>query len=207
MLTLYHAPHSRSGRTLWLLEELGVDYDIRYVNIRYGDGSGARDAANVHPDGKVPALVHDGALVTEGLAIALYLTDVFDRGMVGVPVGDAKRGEYLTWLAWNAGELEPALFAGLHGPKDDPRVQASLVAAFARISAALARGDWLMGERFTAVDVMIGSALQWARAALPESAVLDAYLARLADRPSFATAQAKDAPRATATSAVADVRR
>ena len=64
MLTFYHAPHSRSGRIMWLLEEIGADYGTRYVDIVYGDGSGRRDPDNVHPDGKVPALVHDGALLT-----------------------------------------------------------------------------------------------------------------------------------------------
>jgi len=77
MLTLYHAPRSRSFRSLWLLEEIGQPYELKNVSIRRGDGSGARDPSNPHPHGKVPALRHDGTTVFETPAIALYLTDTF----------------------------------------------------------------------------------------------------------------------------------
>ena len=93
MLTLFHAPWSRSGRIVWLLEEIGADYDIRYVDIfRAMTQSGARDPANLHPDGKVPALLHDDVLVTESAAVALYLTDLFPEAGLGAPVGSAERG-------------------------------------------------------------------------------------------------------------------
>lgn len=196
MLALYHAPRSRSGRTVWLLEELGATYDLRYVDIVYGDGSGRRDPANVHPDAKVPALVDDGALVTESLAVALYLTDLLPEAGLGAPVGDPARGAYLTWLAWCAGELEPTLFAHLSGAGDNSRAKASLDAVVARIDAALAAGPYLMGDRFTAVDVMVGGTLAWARSVMPPSAALDAYLARLTERPASIAACAKDAPAA-----------
>jgi glutathione S-transferase len=100
MLTLHHAPQSRSSRILWLLEELGADYDIVYTNIPRMDGSGGPDPANPHPDKKVPALVHDGRLVTESVAIALYLTDLFPKAGMGPAVGGPDRGAYLTWLAY-----------------------------------------------------------------------------------------------------------
>jgi glutathione S-transferase len=192
MLTLYHAPHSRSGRTLWLLEETGADYDIRYVDIVYGDGSGQRDPANVHPDSKVPALLHDGALITESLAIALYLTDAFPDAGLGAAVGNPLRGTFLTWLAWCTGEMEPALFARMFGGGDDPRQRAAFDAMVMRIETALMVGPYLMGNRFTAVDVMVGGTLAWARAAMPQSAALDAYLTRIAERPANLAAIAKD---------------
>ncbi|QNA86241.1 glutathione S-transferase family protein [Sphingomonas sp. So64.6b] len=196
MLALYHAPRSRSGRTVWLLEELGAAYDIRFVDIVYGDGSGRRDPANVHPDGKVPALVDGDALVTESLAVALYLTDLLPEAGLGVLVGDPARGTYLTWLAWCAGELEPTIFAQMTGAGDDPRAKAGFDAVVARIDAALAAGPYLMGDRFTAVDVMVGGTLAWARSVMPPSAALDAYLARLNERPASIAACAKDAPAA-----------
>ena len=74
MLTLYHAPHSRSSRFIWLLEELAVPYEIHRVDIRRGDGGGALDASNPHPHGKVPVIDHDGVIVYESIAVALYLT-------------------------------------------------------------------------------------------------------------------------------------
>src|SRR5688572_16277627 len=108
MLTLFHAPWSRSSRIVWLLEEIGAPYEIRYVDIfRAQTQSGGRDPANPHPDGKVPALVHDGALVTESAAIALYLTDLFPQAGLGAPVGSSERAAYVTWLSWTAGEMEP----------------------------------------------------------------------------------------------------
>lgn len=77
MLTLFHGPKSRSGSTVWLLEELGVPYETKVVDIRRADGSGARDSANPHPHSKVPCLQHDGLRVFETAAITLYLTDLF----------------------------------------------------------------------------------------------------------------------------------
>src|SRR5579872_2018756 len=111
MLTLYHAPRSRSSRMVWLLEELGTPYTLKVVNIRRADGSGAADPTNPHPHGKVPALTDDGAMIFESPAIALYLTDRFPDAKLGPRVGDQDRGAYLTWLAWYTGVFEPSLTA------------------------------------------------------------------------------------------------
>ncbi|MES2055262.1 MAG: glutathione S-transferase N-terminal domain-containing protein [Pseudomonadota bacterium] len=201
MMTFYHAPQSRSGRTMWLIEELGVPYETRYVPIVYGGGpgdggAGSRAAGNAHPDGKVPAIVDNGALVTEGIAIAIHLTDLHPAAGIGAPVGTADRGAFLAWLAWNASEFEPlvAMLKFVPNALENPRTADSLVAVMRRIDQALAAGPYLMGDRFTAVDVMIGATIGWGREVLPENAALDAYLARIADRPAHAAACAKDAP-------------
>lgn len=194
MLTLFHAPQSRSSRIVWLLEEIGVDYDLRYVDIfRSMTGTGGRDPANPHPDGKVPALLHRDGLVTESAAVALYLTDLFTEAGLGASVGSPERAAYLTWLAWTAGEMEPAYWSKISGQTDgDPIAQARYDAVIARLFGALERGPYLMGERFTAVDVMVGSALSWGREYSPDSPLLDAYLARIMDRPANAAATARD---------------
>lgn len=194
MLTLFHAPQSRSGRIVWLLEEIGADYEIRYVDIfRAMTLTGARDPANVHPDGKVPALLHDGALVTESAAIALYLTDIHPQAGLGARVGSPDRAAYVTWLAWTAGEMEPAFWGKISGEAEtDPNARTRYDAAVARLLTALATGPYLMGDRFSAVDVMIASALAWGREYLPESRLLDAYLERALDRPANARAMTKD---------------
>ena len=92
MLTLVHAPRSRSTRFLWLLEEIGTPYDVMKVDIRRtggpSAGSGARDPSNPHPHGQVPALLDDGVLVHESAAIALYLTDKFPEAGLGPAPGD-----------------------------------------------------------------------------------------------------------------------
>ena len=194
MLTLFHAPQSRSSRIVWLLEEIGADYDIRYVDIfRSMTGTGGRDSANPHPDGKVPALLHGDALVTESAAVALYLTDLFPEAGLGASVGSPERAAYVSWLAWTAGEMEPAYWGRISGQTDgDPITQARYDAVIARLLGALERGPYLMGERFTAVDVMVGSGLAWGREYSPASPLLDAYLARIMDRPANASATAKD---------------
>jgi len=192
MLTLFHAPRSRSSRLVWLLEEIGVDHEIRYCDIVRADGSGARDPANPHPDGKVPALIHDGALITESAAITLYLTDLFPGSGLGPPAGDRDRGEYLTWLAWSTGELEPALGTRALGRPSGDGLDRRYEDAVDRLLDRLWSAPYLMGDRFSAADVLIGSALMWARPLLPESPTLDAYVARLADRPARLRAQARD---------------
>jgi glutathione S-transferase len=194
MLTLFHAPQSRSGRMVWLLEEIGARYDIRQVDIfRALTLTGARDPANPHPDGKVPALFHDGALVTESAAVALYLTDLHPEANLGAAVGSPERAAYVTWLAWGAGEMEPAIWSKISGAMDsDPNARPRYDAAMARLLTALATGPYLMGERFTAVDVMVASAIGWGREYVPESALIDAYLERVLNRPANARAGAKD---------------
>jgi glutathione S-transferase len=197
MLTLYHAPRSRSSRFIWLLEELGVPYEIKVVSIRRGDGSGERDSKNPHPHGKVPAITHDGAVVFESCAVASYLTDAFPENGIGPVVGDTKRGAYLTWLAYYAGVLEPA-FTSKFMKIDVPRGTAGWVGvdeAMAHVGATLAAGPYLLGERFSAADVLYGStfALFLGSPMLPESPVLRAYVDRCTARPAYRRAAAKDA--------------
>lgn len=194
MLTLFHAPQSRSGRIVWLMEEIGAAYEIEYVDIfRAMTGTGARDRANLHPDGKVPALLHDGALVTESAAIALYLTDLFPEADLGAPVGSPERAAYVTWLAWTAGEMEPAYWGRISGQTEgDALAQKRYDAVNARILTALEHGPYLMGHRFTAVDVMVGSAMAWGRDFGPKSALMDAWLERISVRTANLSAAAKD---------------
>ena len=109
MITLYHHPRTRSSRFIFLLEELGCPYEIhRIARLRHPDGSGGVDPENPHPHGKSPALKDGDTLVFESTAIALYLTDRFPQNGLGPVVGDAKRGAYVSWLAYYAGVMEPA---------------------------------------------------------------------------------------------------
>jgi len=194
MITLYHSPRSRSSRMLWLLEELGAPYEVRQVSIfRPMSGDGAPDPANPHPDKRVPAIVHDGERVAESVAIVLYLTDAFPAAGLGPAPGEAGRGAYLTWLAWYAAEMEPAMFAAMGGELEgSPMKRRNHDAVIARIEDALAKGPWLMGEAFTGADLLVSSAINFARQAFPESALLDAYAARRKARPAMQRAIALD---------------
>ena len=195
MLTLYHAPQSRSSRIIWLLEELGADYTLTITDIPRLDGSGAADPANPHPDKKVPALVDDGALVTESSAIVLYLTDKFPAADLGPRPGDPKRGPYLSWLAYYSGVIEPVVVLANAGLGDNPALQRTFrdrAALDRRILAALDPGPYVLGEKFSGADILVASLGHFMRAMLPANAAVDAYLARCNARPALARALAKD---------------
>lgn len=185
MITLYHAPQSRSSRFIWLLEELGASYTIRPVSIfRAMTGAGEPDPTNPHPDKLVPAIVHDDALVTESVAIALYLTDALPDAGIGPVVGDPLRGAYLSWLAWYSAALEPAMFASFGNELDAaPMKKRSYDMMVRRLEEALSAGPFLLGDRFSAADLLVSSAIAFGRRAFPESRLLDDYVERCRARP------------------------
>ena len=193
MLTLFHAPRSRSSRFIWLLEELRAPYQVRYVTIQRQNGEGAPDPANPHPHKQVPALLDGETLITESAAIALYLTDAYPAGKMGPVVGDPLRGRYLTWLAYFAGVLEPAVGARMRPGGPSEAEQRSYETLDAQWRDALRAGPYLLGESVSAADILFVSLLQFGRALMPEGEVYDDYLARMSARPALAAAQAKDA--------------
>ena len=189
MLTLIHKPMTRSGSIVWLLEEIGAPYETKIVSLRSADGSGSADPANPHPHGKVPALVHDGHVVFEGCAIALYLTDLFPQAKLGPRVGDAQRGEFLSWLAYRPGVMEPAFLERrlgikhIHGamgwaPPDD--VEATL-------NQHLSKNKYFLGDEFSTADIMVGGGINFMIMfkMMSETPVLKEYCARLVSRPAF----------------------
>lgn len=195
MLTLHHAPRSRSSRIIWLLEELGAPYEIKITDIPRQDGSGASDAENPHPDKKVPALVHDGAVITESVAIIQYLTDLFPQAGIAPKIGDPQRGAYLTWLAYYAGVIEPLVVMSVSELSEHPVLKrnfTSLDAMNRRLLDALKAGPYLLGDKFSAIDILIASLGQYARKALSPEPVVDEWLKRCASRPALARAMAKD---------------
>jgi glutathione S-transferase len=196
MITLFHRPKTRSTRFIFLLEELAAPYQIKLVTTRTRDGSGAADPANPHPHGKVPAIADDGVIVFESPAIALYLTDKFPKNRLGPLAGEPERGAYLSWLSYYTGVLEPALMSKFAN-FEVPRVTAGwvpLAEAMTWVMQALAAGPFLLGERFSAADVLYGTtfAMFAQSPVLPKSAVIDEYVARIVARPAFARAQARD---------------
>ena len=197
MLTLYHSPHSRSSRVLWLLEELGgkAEIDVRTVTIPRVDGSGGRDSANPHPEGKVPLLVHDGVEIWETAAILTYLTDLYPEAGLGVPVGHPDRGRFLSWMSWYGSVMEPVLILAAAGI-EHPYFTASLRGVpevNARLSNALKDRPFLMGDTFTVADLICQSPYAWFREALPEFPDIQAWFERCQARPANQRAVARDA--------------
>jgi glutathione S-transferase len=195
MLKLFHNPDSRSSRFIWLLEELGIDYELNYTDIPRWSGKGAPDPANPHPDKRVPALLHDGQLVTESAAIALYLTDTFPAVGLGAEIGSRDRAAYLTWLAFYAGEVEFAFGIYRRGWIDnDPHgaMRKDYERMIQRVLSALSSGEYLMGKQFSSVDILMSSPFQWIRDFGPPSREIDGWLERLAARPAAQRAEALD---------------
>ncbi|QHI97720.1 glutathione S-transferase [Xylophilus rhododendri] len=190
MLTLFHSPRSRSTRVLALLQELGAldEVNIEIVTIERLDGSGARDARNPHPEGKVPLLLEDGVQIRESAAIVQYLADRFPAAGLSIPPDHPQRGAYLSWFAWYAGVMEPLLTlesAGLQHPAL-VRTFRTTAEAEARLREALQGRDFLFGERFTAADLLLSSAYAWK--GKPGDPVIDAWVDRCTARHSAAFA-------------------
>ena len=196
MITLYHRPKTRSSRFIFLLEELEAPYTIRKVTTRSSDGTGEPDPANPHPHGKVPAISDDGVVVFESPAIALYLTDRFPQKRLGPLPGEADRGAYLSWLAYYTGVLEPSLMSKFMSV-EVPRGTAGWVALEEALPAVIGRlslGPYVLGERFSAADVLYGTTFaMFAQAPImPKSAIIEEYVKRIVARPAYARALAKE---------------
>ena len=194
MITLFHRPKTRATRFIFLLEELEAPYTVRTVTTRTRDGSGAADPANPHPHGKVPAISDDGVVVFESPAIALYLTDKFPANRLGPLNGDAQRGPYLSWLAYYGSVLEPALVSKFM-KVEVPRATAGWVGLEEVLPAVMQRlspGPFLLGERFSALDVLYGTAFAQLAPLLPKSPLLEEYVQRFVTRPANTRALAKD---------------
>jgi glutathione S-transferase len=196
-LTLYHASPSRSSVVLWMLEEIGEPYDIHLLSLSAGDNLKS-DYLAVNPMGKVPALSHNGTIITEVAAICTYLADAFPQKKLNVPVGTPQRGVYLKWLFFGPGCLEPAVVDRAAPRKDPPRRAMLGYGDFDTtmnvIAKAVEKGPWLMGERFTAADVVIGANIRWGTIfkLIPERKEFVDYAARIAARPAAQRAEAKD---------------
>jgi glutathione S-transferase len=196
-LKLYHASPSRSSVALWMLEEIGEPYDIHLLSLSAGDNL-KPDYLAVNPMGKVPALSHKGTIITEVAAICAYLADAFPQKKLNVPVGTPERGVYLKWLFFGPGCLEPAV-TDRAAPRRDPPRRAMLGygdfdTTMNVIAKAVEKGPWLMGEQFTAADVVIGANIRWGTIfkLIPESKEFTDYAARIAARPAAQRADAKD---------------
>ena len=196
-VTLFHSPQSRSAGALVLLEELGADYELHVLNLKQADQR-KPEYLRVNPLGKVPAILHDGALVTEQGAVYAYLADLYPEAGITPAIGDALRGPYLRWLFYYGSSFEPALID--RSMKREPAPTATSPygdydTMLKTLTDQLAAGPWLLGERFTAADVLWGTALRWTTMfkLVPETPVIAAYVARVAARPAVARAAKIDA--------------
>lgn len=196
-ITLFHAVNSRSAGALSLLEELGADYELDVLDLNKGESRQPAYLA-VNPMGKVPAIQHLGGLVTEQGAVFLYLAELYPEAGLAPAIGDPLRGPFLRWLFFYGSSFEPALVD--RAMKREPAALATSPygdweTMLGTLTAQLGRGPYLLGERFTAADVLWGNALRWTTMfkLVPESAAISSYIARVAARPAAVRAAKIDA--------------
>jgi glutathione S-transferase len=180
-----------------MLEEIGEPYDIKLLKL--GDGDQFKpDYLAINPMGKVPALRHGDVTITEVAAICTYLADAFPARHLNVPIGDPRRGPYLKWLFFGPGCFEPAVTDRAAPRKEEPRRAMLGYGDFDTVmnvvAKAVEKGPWILGEQFTAADVVIGSNVRWGTMfkLVPERPEFAAYAARIAARPAAQRAEQKD---------------
>jgi glutathione S-transferase len=202
-LTLYHASPSRSSTVRWMLEELGEPYDLHVLSLSRGEQR-APDFLAINPMGKVPALKHGEAVITEVAAICTYLADEFPQAKLNIPVGDKRRGPYFKWLFFSPGCIEPAITDRAFPRRDDPRSSTLGYGDFDRVMDVVAKGlkpgPYLLGDQFTAADVVVGSTIRWGMMfdLLPKRPEFVAYAEQIGQRPALQRATADDTALAAA---------
>ncbi len=188
-MKLFWCPRTRADRIVWLLEEAGLDYERVHIDIRDADTPRDPDFAKASPMGKVPALVDGEVRMADSAAICLYVADRYPDCGLGCALDDPQRGLYLYWMFYSPGVMEPALmekFAGLE-PNRISAGWGDFDTMIETLAEGLRPGPWILGDRFTAVDVMLGSGVHFMQVfnVLPENPMLREYLERCLERPAF----------------------
>lgn len=184
---LYHCPQTRSGSALWMNEELGAPARIELVDIKAG-ATRESDFLKINPMGKLPALTHAGATITESAAICAYLADAFPQAELAPAPDDPRRGTYLRWMFFAPSCIEPAMLDTFEQKVRENRgsvghgVPSDVLAA---IDDALSNGPYLLGDTFSAADVVFGGTLNFALmfGAFEKKPLYTDYVDRLMTRP------------------------
>ncbi len=196
-IVFFHSPNTRSSGVRNLLAELGAPYELRPVNMKAGEQRKPAFLA-VNPMGKVPAILHRDALVTEQVAIYIYLADLFPQAGLTPALDDPLRGPYLRWFAYYGSCFEPAVVDRAlkrDAPPPSMSPYGDYDTMLKTLTDQLAKGPYLLGERMTAADVLWGTALGWTTAfkLVPELPEIMQYVERMRTRPSVDRVKALDA--------------
>jgi glutathione S-transferase len=186
-LILYTNPMSRGRIARWMMEEVGEPYET--VILDYGTTMKAPEFLAINPMGKVPALKHGDAVVTEGAAICTYLADAFPHRNLAPPPSDRRRAPYYRWLFFAAGPLEAAITAkslGLLAPREKAAMAGygTFEDAMDALETAVATGPYICGDQFTAADIYLGSQIGWGLqfGTIDKRPAFSAYAGRLRQR-------------------------
>jgi glutathione S-transferase len=192
-MKLYWSPRSRSFTALWLLEETGQPYERVLTDISTGAQKTPEFLA-VNPMGKVPALGDGDVAIAESAAICAYVAERFPDAKLAPPLGDPRRAKYLQWLFFGPSCIEPALiqiFTKLEVPSSTA-AWGSATQVFDVLDKALEKGPWILGNDFSAADIVIGSGLNFAIRQfkmVPSRPAFDRYIDACVARPAFQRAE------------------
>jgi glutathione S-transferase len=196
MITFYWHPKTRAIRTLWLLEELGMPFTVQEIDLRDPASRGDPGFQAASPMGKVPAIRDGETAMAESAAIAIYLADRYREAGLAPALDAPDRGPYLYWSMYTPGVIEPAMMERFNNWEVNPA--SSGWGNFDRMIATLEQGlegrPWILGERFSAADTLLGSSVNFMKVfgILPESDILEQYLERCTARPAYAAALDKE---------------
>ncbi len=195
-ITLYHHPYSRAANVIWMLEELGVEYELRFVDILNG-AQKQPDILALNPMGKLPILTDGGVVVTESAAIGLYLADRYSLGKLAPAFDDPRRGAYLRWSLFPSAVIEPGSMAKMSGWEFKPGQAGwgTYESMLAMIEHAIAGKNYLLGDEFSMADVIFGGTLAYMVAfkMIDATPTIAAYVARIKERPARQRADARNA--------------
>jgi glutathione S-transferase len=196
-ITLFHAPNTRSTGALILLEELQAPYDLHVLSMQAGEQRQPAFLA-VNPMGKVPAILHREALVTEQVAIYIYLADLFPQAGLAPGLNDPRRGPYLRWLIFYAACFEPAVVdKAMKRDPTPPKMSpyGDFDTVMSTLSAQLEAGPYILGQTFSAADLLWGTALHWTTlfGLVAKTPTIEAYIERINSRPAAVRVREKDA--------------
>jgi len=192
-MKLFWCPQTRSQRAIWLLEESGLDYDRVLIDIRDKSKPRDPDFSKASPMGKVPALVDGGAMLAESAAIAIYVADKYPQTGLAPAIDHPARASYLYWMFFTPGVIEPAMaekFAGTE-PNRLRNAWGDFEIMISTFENSLGDNDWILGDQFSAADVMVGSSACFMKQfdMLPDRKVLEDYAARCMARPAYQKSQ------------------
>jgi glutathione S-transferase len=195
-IVVFHHPFSRAATTLWQLEEVGTPYELHYVDIMKGEQKSPQMTA-LNRMGKLPTITDGDVVVTESAAIGLYLADRYSSGRLAPAFDDPARGTYLRWSLFPAAVIEPGALAKMNGWSYKPGQAGwgDFEAMVATIDGAIGKGPFLLGDRFTMADVILGATLRFFHQfkMLEPTSVTGPYVERLGARPALQRADAKNA--------------
>jgi glutathione S-transferase len=191
-IDFYTNPMSRGQIARWALHEAGAEYEQHLLD--YGTTMKAPEYLAINPMGKVPAIVHDGKVVTECAAICAYLADAFPEA--GLQPTPNERADYYRWMFFAAGPVESAITN--RSMKWEPTAEQQMMAGYgsyehavAALEGALSGRDYICGDRFTAADVYVGAQVDWGLQ-FASNAAFDAYAGRMRERDAYKAAKAID---------------